>query len=77
MGMLSLFYHSQVLKSQISSGLGYAPIELLTADGYDLQFGTNVIGELKLEYSIAFVCSYLIVLLIQATSTLPSFSYQP
>lgn len=22
----------------------YCPIELLTADGYDMQFGTNVLG---------------------------------
>jgi hypothetical protein len=26
------------------SGVMYPPVEKLTADGYDLQFGTNVVG---------------------------------
>jgi retinol dehydrogenase-12 len=29
----------------ITSGVMAPPIELVTADGYDLQFGTNVLGE--------------------------------
>lgn len=27
------------------SGIASTPIDQLTADGYDLQFGTNVLGE--------------------------------
>ena len=37
----------------------YPPIDQLTADGYDLQFGTNVLGTLspRLNHSIHQVCS--------------------
>lgn len=33
-----------MLTNTSDSGIMNPPIELLTADGYDLQFGTNVIG---------------------------------
>ena len=32
-------------------GVMWAPTELLTADGYDLQFGTNVVGKRSLHPS--------------------------
>lgn len=43
-------------------GVMQPPIEQLTSDGYDLQFGTNVLGEISPSFSaFPFIVSYSMV----------------
>lgn len=50
------------------------PLDRLTTQGYDLQFGTNVLGK---SINVTFSMRGLLVVVAQAIFILQSFSYQP
>lgn len=57
-----------------NAGVMNPPVDLLTADGYDLQFGTNVLGEFYFHVALRTV---LTLFCLQATFTSPNFYSQP
>ncbi len=53
-----------------SGGVMFPPVDQLTADGYDLQFGTNVLGGYHVPASVLHHCSppSCLVILLQVIS---------